>query len=319
MIRILAKTAAGELLRNLPLDAVHRENIEWYWIDLNEPKEAEIRQFQQFFNLYSIAADDLRHHSKRPQLKYFSGYNFLAVHAMSPRSLRLYEVDMFVNHAFIITLHEKNLREVNDVWHTFANKSTLDSGDSSMDVAYKVMDKIVDQYFLVANDIEDRIDTIDKRSKKEPIQHLINRVFRIRSDLLSFRHVVGPLRDIINRILESKHFQLTEAQRAQFRNIYDNLARLTHMVESNMEITADIRDSYISLTSYRMNTIMKTLTVITTIFMPLTFIAGIYGMNFKYMPELNWHAGYYFILGTMFGIALVMYIWFKKKGWFDGG
>ncbi|WKB34621.1 magnesium/cobalt transporter CorA [Terrilactibacillus sp. S3-3] len=318
MIRILAKTTAGELIKNIPLDAVHGENIEWYWIDLNEPKEAEIKQFQQFFNLYSIAAGDSRHHSKRPQLKYFSGYNFLAVHAMSPKSLRLYEIDLFVNHAFIISLHGKNLKEINDVWHAYANSSMLDE-DVSMNVLHKILDKIVDKYFLIAGDLEDRIDAIDKSSKKEPIQHLINRVFRIRSDLLSFRHVALPFRDIINRILESKHFQLTDAQRAQFRNIYDNLARLTHMVESNMEITADIRDSYISLTSYRMNNIMKTLTVITTIFMPLTFIAGIYGMNFKYMPELSWRAGYYFVLGTMFGIGLAMFIWFKKKGWFDGG
>ncbi len=103
---------------------------------------------------------------------------------------------------------------------------------------------------------------------------------------------------------------------AYFQDIHDHLLKLSDMVEANRDLTSDIRDSFISINSYRMNTIMKTLTVITTIFMPLTFIAGIYGMNFRYMPELEWSFGYFAVLFIMFSIGLGMFWWFKVKGWF---
>jgi magnesium transporter len=122
---------------------------------------------------------------------------------------------------------------------------------------------------------------------------------------------------LLYRMINSDKIPGVKEQNIYYTDIYDHLLKLTEMIESNREMTADLRDSYNSLRSNRMNSIMKTLTVITTIFMPLTFIAGVYGMNFVNMPELHWAGGYYLIIGVMVTLGLGMYLWFRRKGWFD--
>jgi magnesium transporter len=122
---------------------------------------------------------------------------------------------------------------------------------------------------------------------------------------------------LLYRMINSDKIPGVKEQNIYYTDIYDHLLKLTEMIESNREMTADLRDSYNSLRSNRMNSIMKTLTVITTIFMPLTFIAGVYGMNFVNMPELQWAGGYYLIIGVMVVLGLGMYLWFRRKGWFD--
>ena len=117
-------------------------------------------------------------------------------------------------------------------------------------------------------------------------------------------------------MLNSHHLDGVKKRREYFSDIYDHLLKLSEMLMANREVTADIRDSYLSLNSHQTNNIMKVLTIITSIFAPLTFIAGIYGMNFAYMPELVWHYGYFFSLFLMVAVGIVMYLWFKKKGWF---
>ncbi|MEW8987450.1 MAG: CorA family divalent cation transporter, partial [Bacillus sp. (in: firmicutes)] len=117
--------------------------------------------------------------------------------------------------------------------------------------------------------------------------------------------------------INSERIEGVQSHLLYFTDIYDHLLKLSEMIESNREMTADMRDSYMSLNSNRMNTIMKTLTVITTIFMPLTFVVGIYGMNFDNMPELHWQWGYFIVLGVLIVGGIGMYAWFKRKGWFD--
>jgi magnesium transporter len=123
----------------------------------------------------------------------------------------------------------------------------------------------------------------------------MNQVFDIRSRLLKLRKTIVPMRDFLYRTLNSERIEGLKALHVYFADVYDHLLKLSEMIDSNREMTSDMRDSYISLSSNRMNTIMKTLTVITTIFMPLTFVAGIYEMNFAYMPELTWRWGYFLI------------------------
>jgi magnesium transporter len=178
------------------------------------------------------------------------------------------------------------------------------------------MDKMVDNYFPLVYQIEDTLDEIDSNSKGRSMEALLKDLFDTRHDLLSLRHTITPMRDLLYRILNSQRLTSLEGKIAYFSDIYDHLLKLTEMIEANRELTTDIRDSYISINSNEANHVMKVLTVITTIFMPLTFIVGVYGMNFHYMPELTWKYGYFGALILMFIIALWMTLWFKKKGWF---
>jgi magnesium transporter len=125
------------------------------------------------------------------------------------------------------------------------------------------------------------------------------------------------MRELLYRILNTQRIEGLHHYVPFFTDIHDHLLKLSEMVDSNRDMTSDMRDHYMSLSTNRMNTIMKTLTVITTIFMPLTFIVGLYGMNFHNMPELSWHYGYYAVLIIMSMLGIGMFIWFKQKGWFD--
>lgn len=145
---------------------------------------------------------------------------------------------------------------------------------------------------------------------------LLDELFDLRQRLLKLRHAIHPIRDLLYRILNSHHLTRINERRAYFADIYDHLLKLSEMVNSNREITNDIRDNFISLNSYQQNKVIQILTVITSIFAPLTFIAGIYGMNFVNMPELEWQYGYFAILGIMLFITFLMILYFRKKGWF---
>lgn len=185
-----------------------------------------------------------------------------------------------------------------------------------MQVLYLVMDRIVDQYFPAMYNLEDRINELDDGTNR-PHRVITRRLFRIRSDLLALRKTIVPTSEMLYRMLNMDFLKETKRHKLYFTDIYDHLLKLTAMIESNREITSDMRDHYMSIKADRMNSIMLTLTVFTVIFMPLTFIAGIYGMNFEYMPELKWRYGYFAVLGLMAIVGVSMFIWFKKKGWLE--
>ncbi|MDF2909528.1 MAG: corA [Sporolactobacillus laevolacticus] len=317
MIRILAKNPEGSISSDLNFQTLQVLNSRWYWADLSEPNDEEVKQLKQFFPLFHRQTKDTQHHSHRPQLKLFKDYYYVSLQVISPNTMKTHELYLYVGKGSIISFHEQNLKAVNDIWHECRTDEKLSSEVGPDEVLRRLLNRMIDQYMMAANDLEDKIEDLDLNAKREPIHKLNRRVFQLRSELLSFRRVITPLMDIFNRMIGSAYIETTEEHELFLRNLNENLNRLTHMIESNLEITSDIRDSYLSLTTYRTNRIMQTLTVITTIFMPLTFIVGIYGMNFVYMPELNWHYGYFIILGVMFLIAIIMYYWFRKKGWFD--
>jgi len=179
-----------------------------------------------------------------------------------------------------------------------------------------ILDKIVDKYFPAVHKIEDDINLLDLNLEKEAVRDLIDTVFDIRSDLLKLRKIITSKRDLVYRIINSEHLRDFKEKQIYFNDIYDHLLKLSEMVESSRDMTSDMRDSYVSMNSDRMNKIMMTFTVITSIFVPLTFITGIYGMNFENMPELKWTFGYYMVLGIMAVVALTLMLLFKKKGWF---
>lgn len=315
MIRILAISKEKKLLINPALETLIE--MESYWVDFNMPTKEEIALLSSHFHFHPLAIEDCVHFLQRPKLEYYENLSFLVIHALNKKTLEAHEVDLFIGENFIISFHFQDLKEINSVWEVF-EKTTDASRFKPIEVSYKIMDKIVDNFFPAVQELEDTLlDTENRSGLKKAGNMIINKTFDIRRDLLKLRRTIMPMRELLYRILESKRFIIQEQKRAYFQDIYDHLLKLGEMIESNRELTSDIRDNYISLNSFRMNNIMKTLTVITTIFMPLTFLAGIYGMNFDNMPELKWHFGYYGILGVMLSVGFGMFIWFKSKGWFD--
>ncbi|APC47901.1 magnesium and cobalt transport protein CorA [Virgibacillus halodenitrificans] len=317
MIHLYGVTAQGKLEKNIPITSFHFSNYKWIWADFNQPTDEEVNYLTTVFQFHPLAIEDCMHRLQRPKLDYYTDYTFYVTHSVRLEKDELIkeELDFFVGENFIVTFHHQPSMEVTQVKDRLLGQNGTKNWDT-YDVFHQILDKIVDNYFPLIYDIEDELDVIEDNRNNRTMNDLVTELFDIRHMLVNLRHTVNPMRDLLYRMLNSQHQAGVRERKEYFSDIYDHLLKISEMIMSNREITADIRDSYLSLNAHQTNNVMKVLTIITSIFVPLTFIAGIYGMNFTYMPELTWKYGYFVSLGVMGIIAVAMYMWFKKKGWF---
>ena len=316
MLHTMAITAGGERIDDIALQRLNEPGIAWFWVDFDNPTEEEQDLLDSFFHFHPLAIEDCLLLLQRPKLDHYGDTHFFVVHGIDPDTLKSQEINYFLGPRGIVTFHLHTAPEIEDAWRRMQDPAMYRDRNHHY-VAYLVMDKLVDNYFPTLYAIEDHMNDMESREDSEELQTLIDEVYDIRRGLLRLRRTVIPMRDLLYRVLNSDKLSGIHEHIAYYTDVYDHLLKLTDMIESNREMTADLRDSYNSIRSSRMNSIMKTLTVITTIFMPLTFIAGVYGMNFVNMPELNWHWSYFTVLGVMATLGIGMYVWFRRKGWFE--
>lgn len=316
VLRIAALTTQREIRFLNRLEETNDEAFVWFWADMSEPTDSETRLLDTFFHFHPLAVEDCLHLLQRPKLDHYEGFHFFVLHAIDPRQLGVEEVNLFLTGRYMVTYHSLPSKAVDEAWAKLAQHPASFS-KGPVYAAYAVMDKLVDHYFPAVYELEDLIADIDAADRRGRSKQVMDDVFDIRSRLLKLRRTIVPMRELLYRVINSERIAGAREYHAFYTDVHDHLLKLSEMIESNRDLTADIRDSYLSYNSDRMNTIMKTLTVITTIFMPLTFIAGVYGMNFIYMPELQWRWGYFAVLAAMIAVGLGMFAWFKRKGWFD--
>jgi magnesium transporter len=315
MIRTIAISKDNEFKYNLSIHELINGDFCWFWIDFNIPTKDESLMLRNPLKFHPLAIEDCLHTLQRPKLDYYEDHTFFVFHSINQKSLEKEEVDLFLSEKYIVTFHQHPSSEMNEVWNRLKGSTDVSIWSPS-NVLYHILDKIVDNYFPLVYKIEDILNDLDENSNEQTMEALLESLFDTRHDLLSLRHTIIPMRDLVYRMINSQRMDWQLANIQYFSDIHDHLLKLSEMLEANRELTTDIRDSYLSLNSHETNRVMKVLTVITTIFMPLTFIAGIYGMNFHYMPELNWRYGYFTTLALMTIIGLGMFLWFRKKGWF---
>lgn len=315
MIRITAVTKQDKLRTDISIKEITNTEWKWCWIDFNRPTESEIDELSQTLHFHPLAIEDCIHVLQRPKLDFYETNTFFVSHSLDQESLEKEEINMFLSDTYIVTFHLKESQEVNDVWNRLVFSDAINKWDPSL-VLYHLIDKLVDNYFPIVYKLEDTLNEIENNSNEKSMEELLDELFDTRHNLLTLRHTVTPMRDLVYRIINSHRLDILQHRIEYFHDIHDHLLRLTEKIDASRELTADIRDSYLSLNSHQTNKVMRILTVITTIFMPLTFIAGIYGMNFAHMPELTYRYGYFVIQGIMIVIGIGMFVWFKRKGWF---
>lgn len=315
MIKTIAVNHDYQLIHDLKPNELIQGDYLWYWIDFYQPSDSEIEVLNDPLCFHPLAIEDCIHTLQRPKLDYYEDYTFFVTQALNPLTITKEEVDFFLAEHFIVTFHHHPSPEITEVWSKLALSKKPKKWSPSQ-VFYHVLDSMVDNFFPLVYQVEDTLNEIDDNSKGRSMEALLENLFDTRHDLLSLRHTITPMRDLVYRIINSQRMTHMQIKMEYFSDIHDHLLKLTEMVDANRELASDIRDSYISLNSHQTNHIMKVLTVITTLFMPLTFIAGIYGMNFHYMPGLASKYGFFVTLFLMFLVGLGMSLWFKKKGWF---
>lgn len=288
----------------------------WLWVDMSEPTLHENLLLSQYFHFHPLSIEDAVSVRQRPKYKEYDNYLFFVFHAIDLNTMLPEEIDVFINNNMIVTYHKEHSEEVDKVWNSVIYKQANEKLTTA-EVMFRTLDAIVDNYFPFVYELEDKVFSFeDRHSVDISTEVLIEETFDLREDLLIIRRTVLPMKDLVYRLIEGRIMPLTKKQKIFMHHINDHLVKQAEMIESSREMTADIRDNYISLNSFKMNNIMKILTIYSVIFMPLTLLVGIYGMNFDVMPELHWKYGYLGVWILMISISFGLIGYFKKMKWF---
>ena len=316
MIHVTAYSNKDGLQKNLTLEQLSTLDWNWYWVDFESPTEEEVKLLDSYFHFHPLAIEDCLHELQRPKLDYYDDHTFFVLHSVNREELEREEIDIFLGECAIVTFHKEPAPSL-DIAERLLKRSKDMSKVDEYFILYQILDKVVDNYFPIVYEIEDHINEIETNTKNLSMENLLDELFDRRSELLTLRQTVHPMRDLLYRVLNTHHLEGVRDRREYFADIHDHLIKVADIIASNREMTQDIRDSYLSLNSHQTNRTMQILTVISVIFMPLTFIVGVYGMNFKNMPELDTQYGYLVVWIIMIGVSIGMFMWFKRKGWFD--
>ena len=312
MIHTFALTQDNTLKQGVEINLVNSPEYKFFWVDLDQPTEQEIRLLTDFFHFHHLAVEDCLHFIQRPNMSFYDNVLFFVLHSLNESSLKCEEVDVFVGENYVVSFHLQKEPAMKEVIGKVSSIKDINKM-GPLFILHTIIDELVDHYFPIMHQIEDKLNAFEENEARS--RKVIDEVYDIRGDLIRLRKTIIPMRDLLYRIMNSDRIQETGQYQHYFADIYDHLMKLTDMLNANQEITADMRENFMSVQSYKMNSIMMTLTVFTTVFMPLTFIVGVYGMNFENMPELHWKYGYFVILGLMGLIAIGMIVWFYRKGW----
>ncbi len=272
------------------------------------------------FNIHPLVLEDILSTHQRPKLEEYEDFLYLVVKGISAVdsekfSLQYEQISLLLLEDYVITFKEK----ADDIFHPIHNRLQNRKGrlrHSGHDyLAYAILDTVVDEYFVVEDRLDDVIDPLEDGLLNSPSDDALHTIQQLRRELITMKRNVAPLRDLLTQIQHADTALLEEKTLRFFTDVHDHVLRVTDSLESYRERIAAMQDIYLSSLSNKMNETMKVLTIFASIFIPLTFIAGIYGMNFEYMPELKWHWAYPSLWLLFLIITVVLLIFFKRKKW----
>jgi magnesium transporter len=226
------------------------------------------------------------------------------------------ELNIFLGENFMVTLHlDEAMPPVDQLWNQLEKDERLTHNGTDI-LCHRLLDYLVDDYMPVLDDLDDEIEWLEDQVLARPNPQLLSRILALKHTLIALRRIMSPQREVLNRLSRDEFAMIDNHARIYFRDVYDHMVRFQDLIETLRDIVTGAMDIYLNSTSLRMNEIMKALTIVSTIFLPLSFVAGVYGMNFEHMPELNWIWGYPMVWGIFLLIAAGMLIFFKRRGWF---
>lgn len=293
------------------------------WLILDNPLPNEVDEYlKNIFQFHPLSVEDCQSEGyQTPKVDDFEEYIFVIAHALIPdhgnlENLEMNELDIFLGKNFVVcSHHSKQMPPVDQVWGLLEKDHRLVSHGADF-LCHAILDALVDDYMPLIDEMDDEIEWLEDRVLEKPQPATLARILALKHSTLSLRRIISPQREIMNRLSRDEFTLIDEKHRIYYRDIYDHLVRIQDLIESVRDIVSGTLDIYLSATSNRLNEIMKALTVVSTIFLPLSFFAGVYGMNFKYFPEINWPYGYLYVWVVFLTIFFGMLAFFKKRGWF---
>ena len=305
------------------LDAVHeclpfKDKPTVTWINIDGLHDVDvIQQIGDCFGLHPLVLEDIAHTEQRPKIDDFESYIFVISQMLlfdeEEEQIKAEQFSVILGRNYVISFQEIS----GDVFNPLRERLRKGKGRIRKMRAdylmYALLDAIVDNYFIVLEKIGERVEELEDGLISNPGPAILQTIHNLKRELIFLRKAVWPLRELISRLERGESDLIQDKTTIFLRDIYDHTIHVIDTTETLRDIVSGMLEVYLSSMSNRMNEIMKVLTIIATIFMPLTFIAGIYGMNFKYMPELEWRWGYFITLGIMLIISGIMLIWFRRR------
>ncbi len=290
------------------------------WINIDGLHNTElIEKLGKHFDLHPLVLEDILNTGQRPKIEDFEKYIFIVLKMIyydeKENETKIEQVSLILGRNFVISFQEK----VGDVFDPIRErirkaKGRIRKAESDY-LMYSLLDAIIDSYFSILEKFGDKIESLEETVVAGPKPESLQTIHGLKSEMIFLRKSVWPLREVINRLEKAESSLIKESTGLYLRDIYDHTIQIIDTIETFRDMLSGMHDTYLSSISNRMNEIMKVLTIFASIFIPLTFIAGIYGMNFQYMPELSWRWGYFGVWGIFLAAGLSMIIYFKKKKW----
>jgi magnesium transporter len=290
------------------------------WINIEGVNDASVlEKFGECFGLHRLVMEDIMNTDQRPKLEDYSGHLYFVLKMLSNGTagqIVIEQISIILGPNFVLSFQEGIKGDVfNMIRERLRNSKGRIRKMGADYLAYALLDVIVDNYFLILEKLGESIEALEDELIEAPTQKTVQKIYQCKRELIFLHNAVWPLREVVNALAKQESALIHEATIPFIRDVYDHVIHVIDSVDIYRETISGMLDMYLSSVSNRLNQVMKVLTVIATIFMPLTFLVGLYGMNFKHMPELEWRYGYPAVLGIMVAIVAVMLLVFKRRKW----
>lgn len=290
------------------------------WINIDGVHEIKvIEEIGKHFNLHPLILEDMVDTDQRPKIKDLGNYIFIILKMLyyteKDNEMKVEQVSLVLGKNYVISFQEREGDVFDSIRERIRNNLGQIRKAGADYLIYALIDAIIDNYFTVIEKLGEKTENLEDKVISEPNPANVQAIHKLKRDLIFLRKSVWPLREVINILERGDSLLILKATNLYLRDIYGQTIQVMDTVETLRDVLSGILDIYLSSISNRMNEIMKVLTIIATLFIPLTFVVGIYGMNFQYMPELKWIWGYPVVLSVMLIIVIVMLVFFRRKKW----
>lgn len=327
MIRSIFFSPGKPVRKDIPPKEFHRlirDRRGLLWVDfISEPPETTLPILQSF-NFHHLAIDDALQETHAPKIDDWGEYLYIVlnymhlVKATDPWDTEIDELDIFLGRNYVITHHDNPVISIDETWD-MCQRDPRYAKDGPDHLLYKIIDATVMNYMPIIEKIDEEIDWIEDQVFDRPSSQTLARLFTLKRVLLAMRRILLPQREVLNKMARDDYQVIDQKDRVFYRDIYDHLVRLHDVNESLRDLVGGAMDTYLSVINNRMNEVMKTLTIITTLFMPLTFVTGFFGMNFfaANPPYEGWTLPtvFYGTLGLMLLTPVFMFFWMRRRTW----
>jgi len=315
-------TPDGELLDQLGIEQIKGvlatgEGL--LWVDMEDVTNEDAESLSNVFRFHPLAVEDcVSKDIHPPKIDDFDDYLFIIVHGINYHIesdvAETTELALFLGKNYVVTSHNVPMRSVSSMLDRIRKDGRLMRKGADF-LVHDIIDALVDNIMPTINGMDEKNDQLEDEALHEPKRETLMSIMQLKRSILALTRVILPQREIANRLSRGEYALISERAQIYYRNIYDHLVRIEMLTLGLRDMTESVLSTYLSSVSNRMNEVMKVLTLIATIFIPLTFIAGIYGMNFANMPELGWRYGYFGILIVMAVAGISLAVYFKRRRW----